>query len=65
MQTSLWVIFVIVAGMVGFLIGVSQPQYVASTAVSANDAYATTQQLASRQYSIAEVDDAFRNRGND
>ncbi len=46
MQTSLWVIFVIVAGFVGFLIGISQPQYQPRPAVSASSAQTTMQQYA-------------------
>ena len=46
MQTSLWIIFVIVAGFVGFLIGISQPQYQPRPAVTAGSTQTTMQQYA-------------------
>ncbi len=52
MQTSLWVIFVIVAGFVGFLIGISQPQYQPRPAVTTSAAQTTTMQ----QYAVNNRD---------
>lgn len=49
MQTSLWVVFVVVVGIVGFLIGYSQPQYQPRPASTVGSAETAMQQTLSNR----------------
>lgn len=46
MQTSLWIMFVVIALFLGFLIGYSQPQYEPRPAVTSDSAQTAIQQAA-------------------
>ncbi len=44
MQTSLWIIFLVIVGVLGFLIGYSQPPYQAQPALTVGSAQTVIQQ---------------------
>jgi len=66
MQTSLWIIFLVITGFLGFLIGYSQPQYQPPSTLTVGSAQTTIQKtVTNRDLIETGVDDAFWTRRND
>lgn len=60
MQTSLWIIFIVITGFLGFLIGYSQPQYQPRPALTAGSAQTASQQTVSNRDLIETGTDGGR-----